>query len=337
MLSAVMSNISAGTAAPLRRIEAIDLARGFALVAMAIYHFGWDLEFFGYLEPGTTLTGGWRLFARCIASSFLFLVGVSLVLAHRGGMRRGPYLKRLAMVSAAAAAITAGTYVAIGQGFIFFGILHHIALASVIGLAFLRSPWWLTLAVAVAAFLSPQYLRSEIFASPWWWWLGLSPVDPPSNDYVPLLPWFAAVLAGMGIADLAYRAGLLHRLSHWHPGSWSVPMRFAGRHSLAVYLIHQPVLIGLLWLGSQVVPPSAAQPEIRFQAACIASCAQNRDEAFCAAYCDCARDSLLDEGLMDTAMNGAAGADELSRMEGIASMCTARVDGEEMPAQEGAQ
>ena len=43
------------------RIEAIDIARGAALVAMAVYHFGWDLEFFGYLDAGTTITGGWRL------------------------------------------------------------------------------------------------------------------------------------------------------------------------------------------------------------------------------------------------------------------------------------
>ena len=40
------------------RIEAIDLARGVALIAMAVYHFTWDLELFGYLEPGATAHGG---------------------------------------------------------------------------------------------------------------------------------------------------------------------------------------------------------------------------------------------------------------------------------------
>lgn len=69
------------------RIDTIDLARGLALVAMAIYHFAWDLEFFGYAEPGLTALPGWKLFARSIASSFLFLVGVSLVLAHGRGIR----------------------------------------------------------------------------------------------------------------------------------------------------------------------------------------------------------------------------------------------------------
>ena len=75
------------TGASPARITAIDAARGVALIAMAIYHFTWDLQFFGYLEPGTATTGGWKLFARCIASSFLFLVGVGLVLAHGHGIR----------------------------------------------------------------------------------------------------------------------------------------------------------------------------------------------------------------------------------------------------------
>ncbi len=67
------------------RIEAIDIARGAALVAMAVYHFGWDLEFFGYMDAGTTVTGGWRLFARSIATSFLFLVGVSFISPMKTG------------------------------------------------------------------------------------------------------------------------------------------------------------------------------------------------------------------------------------------------------------
>ena len=75
------------------RIEIIDVARGGALVAMAVYHFGWDLEFFGYMDAGTTVTGGWRLFARAIATSFLFLVGVSLFLAHEKRIRWKGFLK----------------------------------------------------------------------------------------------------------------------------------------------------------------------------------------------------------------------------------------------------
>src|SRR5690606_2738746 len=107
------------------RLEAIDVARGLALVAMAIYHFAWDLEFFGYVPHAMTAQGGWKLLARCIASSFLFLVGVSLFLGHARGIRWRPFLRRLAMVAGAAAAISLVTWLAVPGGLIFFGILHQ--------------------------------------------------------------------------------------------------------------------------------------------------------------------------------------------------------------------
>ena len=96
----------ADAAAPRRRITAIDIGRGVALVAMAIYHFTWDLEFFGYVERGLTAVGGWKMFARCIASSFLVLVGISLFLAHRNGVRWPSFWRRWQMVAAAALALS---------------------------------------------------------------------------------------------------------------------------------------------------------------------------------------------------------------------------------------
>ena len=226
------------------RIEALDLARGFALAAMAVYHFAWDLEFFGYAPPGMTALGGWKLFARCIASSFLFLVGVSLFLAHAQRIRWPGFLRRLAMVAGAAAAISVATYFAVPGAFIFFGILHQIALASLLGLAFLRLPALLTLAVAAAVIAAPTFLRSTFFDQPAWWWVGLSTVRHRSNDYVPLFPWFGAVLIGIAAARIASAAGLIDRLADVRFGRWSAPFGFFGRHSLAFYLIHQPVLIG---------------------------------------------------------------------------------------------
>jgi hypothetical protein len=80
------------------RIGALDTLRGIALIAMASYHFTWDLEMFGYLDPGTATQGWWRLYARAIASSFLFLAGFSLYLAHRRGVHWPSFGKRFAMV-----------------------------------------------------------------------------------------------------------------------------------------------------------------------------------------------------------------------------------------------
>ena len=311
---------------PSRRITVIDAARGAALLAMASYHFTWDLEFFGYAAPGLTAFGGWKLYARCIASTFLFLVGVSLVLAHGRGIRWKGFWRRFAMVAGAAAAITLVTYVAVPQGFIFFGILHQIALASLLGLLFLRLPALLTLVVAALVIAAPQYLRSPSFDHPALWWVGLSTVDPRSNDYVPLFPWFGAVLAGVGVTKLARAAGILDRLADLSPGRWLRPLSLAGRHSLAFYLIHQPVLIGCVWLFSQIAPATALPPQDTFLSSCHASCRQVRDDAFCTSYCGCMLGRLdggdtlvrLDKGDVDPALQ--------ARIADLASTCTAETD-----------
>jgi uncharacterized membrane protein len=305
-----------------RRIEAIDLARGGALAAMIVFHFAWDLEFFGYAPVGMTREGGWLLFARSIASSFLFLVGIGLFLAHSGGVRLRSYLRRLAMIAAAALAITTATWVAMPQGFIFFGILHQIALASVLGLLFLRLPALLTAAVAIFVVAAPHFLRHPFFDHPVWWWVGLSSVNPPANDYVPLFPWFGAVLLGIAAARIAVHFDLFDRLADWTPGAWSRPAQFAGRNSLVVYLIHQPILIGAIWLFAQVIPPAAQPISASFLPACQAQCVTVREDAFCSAYCGCMLDAIEEAGIDETMWAGQQN-DELSRwLEGTAMTCS---------------
>lgn len=237
------------------RVEAIDVARGLAMAAMATFHFAWDLEFFGYAPVGMTRGTGWTLFARTIASSFLFLVGVSLFLAHRQGVRTRSVLKRLASLASAAFLITAVTWIVVPQGFIFFGILHQIAMASLLGLVFLRVPVLVTVGVAAFVIAAPWYLRHGTFDHPAWWWVGLTPIPPVSFDYVPLLPWFGAVLLGIAGAGIADRRGLFLHLSKYSPGPWSRPFRVVGRHGLTFYLLHQPMLIAVIWLFARAWPP----------------------------------------------------------------------------------
>lgn len=313
------------------RLEVIDLARGVALAAMAVYHFAWDLEFFGYAAPGMTAEGGWKLFARAIASSFLFLVGVSLYLAHGCGIRWTPFSKRLAMVAAAAAAISAATWLAVPRGFIFFGILHQIALASALGLAFLRLPALLTLAAAVLVAAAPHYLRGEIFDHPALWWVGLSSVNPRSNDYVPLFPWFAAVLCGIAAARLAEAGGLFRRMAGISPPVATQPLRWAGRHSLGVYLVHQPVLIGCLWLFSQLAPAAQAPRDVEFTRACVAQCETTHDARFCKQYCACVVDGLVGEGRFDAVYAGTPDNETSRRLQEIVLACTldAEISGSE--------
>lgn len=313
-----MSEAPSSQPTRLERISAIDMARGFALIAMAIYHFTWDLEFFGYVERGMTAVGGWRIFARCIASSFLFLVGVSLYLAHRDGMRWPGFRRRWAMVAGAALVISVGTWFAMPEVFIFFGILHQIAVASLLGLLFLRLPWRIVAAVAVAVIALPQFLSSPIFDPRYLAWIGFSEEPPRSNDFVPVFPWFGAVLLGIAAAKLAEAMRWLEPMQRAVPGSGG-PFAWLGRHSLAFYLIHQPLLIGLVWTISQFVPANVEPPEVAFINECERACFETRDEEFCVRYCGC---------MLDELQTGATVSDDLR------AMCTMRSEPENL-GQEG--
>jgi uncharacterized membrane protein len=314
-----------------KRIAAIDVARGIALLAMASYHFTWDLEFFGYTEPGLTAFGWWKLYARCIASTFLFLVGVSLYLAHGKKIRWNGFWKRFAMVAGAALAITVVTRIATPDGFIFFGILHEIALASLLGLAFLRLPALLTLVVAALVIAAPFYLRLESFDHPALWWIGLSATNPHSNDYVPLLPWFGAVLVGIAAAKLASASGVLTRLASLAPGRWANPLVFIGRHSLAFYLIHQPVLFGSVWLFSQIMPAQIETREVSFLKECQVSCEQQqRDTEFCSRYCVCMLDAFQGEATLDRLYSNDQSPEWKAHIGELASACTAQTESTKM-------
>ncbi|GIL01609.1 MAG: hypothetical protein BroJett030_15080 [Alphaproteobacteria bacterium] len=239
------------------RIALIDLARGLALVAMTAFHFAWDLEMFGLIGPGFMASAGMILAARLIAGSFLFLVGVNLVLAHGDGFRAAAFARRFGQIVAAAVLITVATWFATPDAFIFFGILHSIALGSVLALAFLRAPWWLTAAAAVAFLTLREPLRTEWLDAPIWWWTGLSQVVPVTNDYVPLFPFFGPILLGLAGTQLADQQGWLRILSGARLDQAPARLvRFIGRHSLAYYLLHQPAMIaglyGFLWLSGRI-------------------------------------------------------------------------------------
>ena len=307
------------------RLGRLDIARGFALIAMAIYHFGWDLEFFGYLVQGSASQGWWRIFARCIASSFLFLVGFSLVLAHSRAIRWRPFLKRLLQVVVAAAAITLLTWLFMPQGFIFFGILHQIALASLLGLLFLRMPVWLTIPLAALVIATPYYFRAEFFNHPALWWVGLSTVNPVSNDYVPLFPWFGAVLLGMAAARLMQATGLLRLLQGGIKPQWlERGLIFIGRHSLIFYLVHQPILIGLMFAFASVFPPSPAIQAANFTNQCTVQCSEGSDPQLCRIYCGCMLENIESNQLTNLLKSSAATDEEREKLNNFSAQCIAK-------------
>lgn len=230
------------------RIAAVDVARGVAIVAMVAYHATLDLgpQFYGIISVDALNDPVLRWVARLIAGSFLFLVGVSLVLAHRNGFRMGRFLRRLAIIIAAAAAVTIATYFFVSYGYVRFGILHAIAAASLIGALFLRAPLWLIAVAAVAAFAAPALLRGSFFDHPTWIWLGLSTLAgiPPMFDYVPVLPWIGPTLLGILATRIGLQLRLDERLSgRWPTGVFPRALVWAGRWSLVIYLTHQLILL----------------------------------------------------------------------------------------------
>jgi uncharacterized membrane protein len=252
-MSAHVNALNEAGSQSIPRLHLVDWARGLALVAMTLFHFGWDLELFGFVEPGFASQPAMVWFARCIASSFLFLVGVSLVLAHHKGINSRGFAKRLAVIAGAAGLITLATWFATPEIYIFFGILHHIAVASVLGLLFLRLPCWLIVLAATGTFLAFLYGKTDALNGPQWWWTGLNALTPRSSDYVPVFPFFAAVLGGMACAKAGLAFGWQHHLASLKlQDAGSRVLRFIGRHSLVYYLVHQPVMIAILF-GIQTI------------------------------------------------------------------------------------
>jgi len=305
-----------------QRLGKLDVLRGVALLAMATYHTAWDFEFFGYLEPGTTGYGAWKIYARIIASTFLILVGFSLVLAHGQGIRWRPFRLRLAQVVVAASAITLVTWYMAPESFVFFGILHEIAVASVLGVLFLRLPWFVIALAAAAVLAAPHYLVDSSFDPPVFWPLGLSEVLIRSNDYVPIFPWFGAVLAGMALARLMQKTGALKLFAGDIAPAWlNRSLQFIGRHSLAFYLIHQPVLISCVFLISHLIPPAAIPPEQEFNQACVRSCQIDNEGAFCERFCSCVIRESEARGIFNDALAGRRDQTDPDMQE-IAGQCT---------------
>lgn len=236
--------------APRGRMIAPDMIRAVALIGMAIFHFTYDLENFGFAPPGTIYHPAFLNFARLVAGTFVFMAGLSLVLAHRHGFRAGPFWRRLAKLIAAAALVSTATYVMMPQYFIYYGILHSIAVSSLIGAVLLALPWWALAAIGAAVFWVDFNLAFTSFDHPWLWWIGLSTHWRPSMDFEPVFPWFGPFALGMAAAKLAERLGYWRRAARYQPGEVTGVRKvalFAGRHTLPIYLIHQPVLYGLTW------------------------------------------------------------------------------------------
>jgi uncharacterized membrane protein len=310
--------------APPGRLDALDLLRGIAIGAMVIYHTAFDLFANRLIATDVVENLGWKIFARSIASTFLVLVGIGLVLSMRKGFRRNAFLRRLGFIVVGAVLVSLATWWFDPPTFVFFGILHEIALASVLALPFLWLPVWSAVVVAIGAIAAPFFLASPLFDTPALWWVGLSTIEPVTVDYVPLLPWFGAVLAGTVAGRVLLREG--GQLWQWHPqGAVARILASAGRWSLAIYLVHQPLIVGLIYVAALVLPPPSREfARENFVGQCVPSCTGSGDTVkTCTPFCGCMFDHLYGTDLFKMKSIADMSAAQRLRWNGMIDSCQA--------------
>lgn len=305
------------------RVPAIDIARGVAVIAMVIYHFAWDLSTLALADLEVVGSPGWNLFARAIAASFLVLAGIGISMAYRDGIRWAHFLRRLAVIAAAAAVITAATFLSFPRSYIFFGILHNMALSSVIALPFLFAPR-IVAALAALVFLAlPRLVSGGIFDQPVLAFLGLGTIPPNTYDWVPVFPWSGYLLAGFAAAPLLI--GLLPRSEG---GGVGRALATLGRYSLVIYLVHQPVLFGALFGLRQFTGPNPTADAAPFMRYCLQSCqAQKQPEALCKKACGCTVEALRRDGIWGPIRDGDPSAEFLQRAGNRAAECLKQARG----------
>jgi len=235
------------------RYDAIDALRGVAIVWMTAFHFCFDLNYFGWIRQDFYHGALWTTQRTAIVSLFLFCAGLGQAVAAFQGQGWPRFWRRWAQVAGCALLVSAGSYVMFPKTFIYFGVLHGIAIMLVI--VRLTAGWgswlWLLGGAAIAMkFIAAQALLAGLPADflngPAFNWLGLVSRKPFTEDYVPLVPWLGVMWWGMATGQwlIARRPGWLAL----KPPGAAAPLSWLGRFSLSWYMLHQPVMIGALML-----------------------------------------------------------------------------------------
>lgn len=224
------------------RLELLDALRGLAVVCMMLFHFCFDLTQFGWTQSNFYTDPFWLNARVLIVSWFVGIAGMSFSLANAANMHWQRFFRRNAILFANTLFVSAGSYLMFPQSWIFFGILHFMLVASLLGLAFLRLGYFNALIGAGIVLFSLAF-NHPLFDTPALQWVGLMTHKPITEDYAPLLPWFGVFLIGMAMGTYLVRNS--HALRQSLPRS-ATPLLWLGKHSLLVYMLHQPLFIGCM-------------------------------------------------------------------------------------------
>jgi uncharacterized membrane protein len=247
------------------RFAGVDLLRGLAITMMVSYHLCYDLAYFRFVpwNPDDMLIeSGWIGWRDLIVISFLALVGLSRALSTVFKPSSSDFWKRWAQIAGAAILVSLASRGFDGERWIYFGILHFIAVAILLcRLLLLRVRSAATIAaLGITAVVTGLLFSTSALDSPPLNVLGFAAHKPRTDDYVPLFPWIGVVLIGLA-AGLLWKArgfeplAALSRLRAAVPAPLQAGLAWAGRWSLTIYLVHQAILIGTLSVIAGLVRP----------------------------------------------------------------------------------
>lgn len=226
------------------RVPSLDALRGLAILAMVAYHFGFDLRYFGVTDSDFYHDPFWLNARTLILSSFLLIAGTSLVLAERTA-KAPQFWRHVGLIIGCAVAVSAASYALFPESWIWFGVLHAIAVSLVLARPLVRYPVS-ALVIGIGVIAAGNLFSHPVFDNRAMGWIGFMTAKPRTEDYVPLFPWTGVLLlgiaAGHGLVKSQFRPiAFADRWPRW--------MAWLGRRSLAIYMIHQPLLIGVLYLA----------------------------------------------------------------------------------------
>lgn len=220
-----------------KRYFELDLLRGAAVVMMILFHFGFDLALFGYTSFRTTVDMEWILFRGIVLSMFLLGVGMSSYLAYSKKIDWKKVAVRSIKLAAVSLLISIGSYLVFPQEWIYFGVIHFILVATLVSLAFLKTP---SLSLILGLGIIGSYLLGYFHLDPLLSY-SMEHLSLPhyTVDVVSFTPWFGVVLIGIFLMH--------HKLFGLRVKESKTALRiaFLGKHSLLIYLVHQPILFAV--------------------------------------------------------------------------------------------
>jgi uncharacterized membrane protein len=220
----------------------LDVARTTAIVLMVIFHFIYDLRLFAFVTWNIPDGEGWIQFRWVIVTLFFLALGISLSFTHKERIRYKKLFKRVAQISAGALIISIGSYIFVRENWIFFGVLHFLALASLLCVGFANKPKLsFLIGLGFFALASTQWLIPR-----WPFHLLFNNLPAYTNDFVAIVPWLGMVFFGISLGHNSWFKS--DPLKAMRTKSYANYLVWPGQHSLMIYLLHQPIMIALVYL-----------------------------------------------------------------------------------------